>query len=73
MTAACPTGKKAVGGGGQPVFDSGITGFSDLIALHASRPTPDGSGWNVQAEDPNVNQNTGWHLTVYAICAAVGS
>jgi hypothetical protein len=72
MTASCPAGKQAVAGGGQPVFDSGISGYFDLIALHASRPTFDGKGWNVQAVDPNVNQGTGWHLTVYAVCAAVG-
>jgi hypothetical protein len=71
MTAACPAGKMAIGGGGQPVFDSGISGYFDLIALHASRPTFDGTGWNVQAADPNLEQGTGWHLVVYAVCADV--
>ena len=72
MTATCPVGKQAVGGGGQSVFVIGISGYFELITLHASRPISNGSGWNVQAADPNLGQHTGWYLTAYAVCANVG-
>jgi Collagen triple helix repeat (20 copies) len=70
-TAYCPEGKRTVGGGGYPVFDSGGSGDFELITIHSSVPAFGGAGWYVQAADPNVGQRTGWHLEVYAICATV--
>jgi collagen triple helix repeat protein len=75
MTAYCPAGKHAVGGGAYPLFDGPFyPGSSDwifFITINTSRPVLDGAGWTVTAADPNYSKLTQWHLEVYAICATV--
>src|SRR6266498_3273925 len=48
----CPVGKKAVGGGGFAIFDTGVSGTVDSIAIHVSTPitlaNPNDT-WDVQA------------------------
>jgi hypothetical protein len=64
-TADCPAGKVAIGGGGR------VFGGVDGIALHASDPSEDGSGWSVGAHEIVSTAST-WSVGTYAICATVG-
>ena len=60
-TCACPTGKKALGGG--------VACESNNHHVHTSNPSTDGSGWNGICENNvGTNQTPG---NVYAICARV--
>ena len=67
-TAACPVGKKAVGGGAT-IAPTGIG-----IALEATAPVLVNLvpvGWTAQAFE-TVPTDANWSLTVYAICVANG-
>jgi Collagen triple helix repeat (20 copies) len=69
VLAACPAGKKVVGGGAQAVYDGGgVSGAGALVAIHGSRPVSDGSGWIAQAVDPFSDPTIFWHVNAFAIC-----
>jgi hypothetical protein len=74
--ATCPAGRKAVGGGGFVVFDTGVSGVVNRVAIHASVPftfaTADDS-WDVQAVETAPDNFTTWHLIAYAVCVSVSS
>jgi hypothetical protein len=57
FTATCDSGQKATGGG----YSSG----SGLVAMLASAPTADGSGWTVLVGDLTGSGSSG---SVYAVC-----
>jgi hypothetical protein len=62
--AHCPAGKVAVGGGGS------VFGGIDGNALYGSKPFPDGTGWQVHAQEIVLRGSTAtWGLEVYVICA----
>ncbi len=70
VVAYCPSGKKAISGGGYVTFDTGVSGEVDTgVALHFSVPFSGGSGWDVQAVMTYLNTISTWHLTTYAVCA----
>jgi hypothetical protein len=75
--ATCPAGKQAISGGGYVVFDSGITGVAEDVAIRASTPISQHStddSWDVQVFETVTDNNlTKWHLVVTAVCANVGS
>jgi hypothetical protein len=54
-SVACPTGKKALGGG------------TNAYDLKGSWPISGGQEWNVSVQGPNNGNN--WSVTVYATCA----
>jgi hypothetical protein len=60
VTANCPAGKKALGGG----YSTGV-----LMTLTQSFPTTNGAGWDVHGKN---TENVAMNLTVWAICANVG-
>lgn len=75
QVATCPTGKKILGGGGYPAFDTGVNGLVNLVAIHASAPNSlfgDNDAWDVQAFETSPDNVTRWHLVVWAVCASVG-
>jgi hypothetical protein len=58
QTAACPAGKKVVGGGGVA---------NPVAVLYGSSPTAGGDGWSVLAiESPATTAD--WYLDAFAIC-----
>jgi hypothetical protein len=61
VAADCPTGKLAIGGG------AGLEDSSLDIALAASYPEADGSGWNVVVRNYDAEATS---VTPYAVCAA---
>ena len=65
-TAACPVGKKVLGGGAY-VTDGG---WPQEIGIVASYPT--GAAWSAAANELVVFP-ANWRLTVYAICATVAA
>lgn len=64
--AACPQGKKVLGGGS---FLANSTPDQGGIFVTGSGPEANGGGWSVEAEQ-FVGGNP-WGLTAYAICGAV--
>jgi len=74
QVATCPAGKNVVSGGGFPVFDTGISGIVDRVAIHASVPLSlfrSNDTWDVQAVETTPDNFTTWHLVVWAVCATV--
>jgi hypothetical protein len=59
VTASCPVGKKALGGGWE-------TTAVDNIWIQKTAPLADGSGWEVRWRQNDVNGRT---ITVHAVCA----
>jgi hypothetical protein len=59
LTVSCPTGKKVTGGGANP--------SSSAVALLASYPASNGSGWVARVSNDSGNAHD---VKVYAICAA---
>jgi len=73
-TATCPAGKKAVSGGAFPIFDGGLSGTVDLVAIHVSRPftfTNPNDSWNVHLIESSPDNVTTWHVITYAVCVTV--
>lgn len=67
VTASCPTGKQAVGGGAK------VVGGDKLIAIIASAPTSPGSegrrtGWTAVAMQSEAS-GTNWAVEAVAVCA----
>ena len=71
VVAYCPSGKKVLGGGGAPIFVTGVSGDVDQgVLIHRSAPYPDGTAWAVDAASATaLTPGTTWHLNVFAICA----
>ena len=65
VTATCPAGKRAIGGGG---FAYNL-GFPSEVALVASFPF-NASGWRVAAQEINAYAPN-WYARAYVICADV--
>jgi hypothetical protein len=68
VTATCPTGKQAVGGGAK------VIGGTILIAITESAPTPvngEGkrTGWTAVAKEEAGGGATNWSVEAYAVCA----
>lgn len=64
-TVECPSGDRAVGGGGEA---------SVTVDIFGSRPNPSGEGtvakgWEIGIHNPSANP-IGWDATVWAICVA---
>jgi len=72
-TAACPAGKRALGGGGVVTFGVGGGTPADL-ALFRSEPTVDGggnpTGWIAGGNETDAVAGT-WSVTAVALCATV--
>jgi hypothetical protein len=69
VTAECPTGKQAIGGGAK--VDGGGT---DLIAITESAPTAPNAegkrtGWTAVARAETGGGGTNWSVEVFAVCA----
>ena len=70
VTATCPAGARALGGGGN------VGGGNGVVQLNHLGPTADGSGMAAVAyshggyRDGELIVATAWSLTVWAICAA---
>ena len=74
QAATCPTGKKAVGGGGSTSFGTGISGVASRVALHLSAPFSSASendSWLVHAVETTSDNLTTWRLSAYVICLSV--
>jgi hypothetical protein len=65
VSAKCPTGKRAIGGG------ESLFGLGHGVTIYASYPLADGSGWSAEAEE-DASIATTWSVGVYAVCAKVG-
>jgi hypothetical protein len=63
--AACPAGKKAVGGGHQ------LGGATPAGMVSHSSPEVDLSGWRALGKWPTGVFPSGWQIVVYAVCATV--
>jgi hypothetical protein len=62
VTADCPAGKRAVGGGGLSSIVNGD------VALYESRPL-DSDTWQVSAAE-NTTVSSSWTLTAYVTCVS---
>ena len=74
QTATCPAGKRAISGGGFQVFDTGVSGTVDRVAIHVTVPISlfnDGDTWDVQAVETAPDNFTTWHLVAVAVCVVV--
>lgn len=69
LTADCPVGKQAIGGGAQ-------IGGPDVVALTESDFVLDGNGnrtgWLARATETTATR-TPWALVVHALCAEISS
>ena len=65
LTVPCPEGKKVVGGGAEA--SPGLA-----LAIQASMPSGDGTGWQATAV-ATVHTTSQWTLRVVAVCAKVGA
>jgi hypothetical protein len=65
ITVTCPSGKKALGGGGEETPP-----FENLGTVVSSRPLIDGTGWRVILRGPGL-PGTGNGVDAYATCALV--
>jgi hypothetical protein len=66
-TVSCPTGKKAIGGGGYIYGDGG-----PHFAMRYSIPLGDDSGWDAAAQTID-GYNAYWTVWTFALCANVSS
>lgn len=65
VTAVCPTGKRAIGGGGE------VGGAQPReVALQATIPLGNGTGWQAEAAE-TVATTALWTVRAWAICATV--
>ena len=63
--AACPGGKRAIGGGAQMQSTQGV------LVLSSSYPSADGAAWNVVIRNASVTAATsGIVARAYAVCVA---
>ena len=70
LVLACPSGKVALGGGGQVLYPAGNHVGSE-VALSSSLPS--GTGWVVRAVEAGVVAAPGtWQLEGYVVCATIG-
>jgi hypothetical protein len=62
----CPSGKRAVGGGGV------LTGTVTNTFLWTSRPTDPGTGWIASGRESTGGNAGSWAVQTWVICATVG-
>jgi hypothetical protein len=62
----CPSGKRAVGGGGV------ITGALTNTFLSISRPTDPGTGWIATGRESTGGNAGSWAVQTWVICATIG-
>jgi hypothetical protein len=67
-TVACPSNKRAVGGGSDLGTNSGQSTQQRQVTVSLSAPNGTGKGWSVQLFN-NSSSDTSIDLQVYAICA----
>jgi hypothetical protein len=67
VTATCPAGKKAVGGGG-----SYLSAQTDAIHIYFSGALGDGSGWLVLAEEQAAVAGN-WLVNATAVCVTIAA
>lgn len=69
VTAECPSGKFAIGGGAR------LNGTLKSVALTGSNPFVDGSGnrtgWSAFAHETGEGQPENWSLEAFAVCAEI--
>jgi hypothetical protein len=63
----CPSGKKAVGGGGV------ITGATTNTFIWTSRPTDAGTGWIASGRESTGGNPGSWAVQTWVVCASVAS
>jgi len=68
QTVACPSGKRAIGGGYDLGTNAGQAGLQRQVTISMSSPTPSGDGWSVVLFN-NSSFGTSIDLEVTAICA----
>ena len=61
----CPSGKKAIGGGGL------LKGSLSNTFLQTSRPTDTGTGWIASARETSGGNAGSWALQTWVICATI--
>jgi hypothetical protein len=61
----CPSGKRAVGGGGV------VTGSAANTFLSTSRPTDAGTGWIATGREASGGNAGSWSVQTWVVCAAV--
>jgi hypothetical protein len=72
-TVACPTGKRAIGGGTDLGTNAGQNGQQRSVSVSMSAPNGTGTGWSAQLfNNETTGGGTSIDLRVYAICASVG-
>jgi hypothetical protein len=74
QVATCPAGKKVTGGGGFPIFDTGVSGTVSVVALRISTPFTvrnENDSWLVHAFETQPDNFTNWRLRSVAVCASV--
>jgi hypothetical protein len=68
LSVNCPSGKKALGGGGTAEPDGGV---GELV-LDRSIPLSGGSGWQIRVRQLDGTGASGFHpVSVFAVCAVV--
>jgi hypothetical protein len=65
LSVSCPSGKRALGGGG------GTSTPAAVVSVRNSFPLPGGTGWLVVVEAKN--PGSGWSYKVQAVCATVAA
>jgi hypothetical protein len=70
VTATCPAGKNAIGGGGEIVPGTATAAQVENVAIGALQPTAVLDGWSATAWETD-GISTTWSLTVFALCAVV--
>jgi hypothetical protein len=61
----CPSGKRAVGGGGV------LTGSITNTFLTSSRPTDAGTGWTATGRESSAGNAGSWAVQTWVVCATV--
>jgi hypothetical protein len=61
----CPSGKRAVGGGGV------LTGSITNTFLTSSRPTDAGTGWTATGRESSAGNSGSWAVQTWAVCATI--
>jgi hypothetical protein len=66
MTASCPTGTKAIGGG----FELANVSDKGAVLLESSEPSADGSSWHVTAGVGITSGDASFSIRAIAACVS---